>query len=281
MIATDTKPTESMKKTSDPKRFEQSHPVEVFVLAGARSSGDALAEAHGVPSKAHIQVAGQSMISRVLDAIGQSKWTDAITIIGIKDPELLQRGEDWPPVTLTAGADGPAASVFGALKSESGKEPVLVTTCDHALLSPAMIDTFVEQSLGSEADLTVALARRETIEAQHPDTKRTYLRFGDGEYSSCNLFCLVTPKAQRVVEFWRDAEEDRKRPWRIAWRFGVGTALRLLIGRPSLNRAFAILSKRLGVTIRPVVLPFAEAAIDVDTEQDLAMVERILRARAE
>ena len=91
---------------------------------------------------------------------------------------------------------------------------------------------------------------------------------------------MVTPKAQRVVEFWRDAEEDRKRPWRIAWRFGIWTALRLLIGRPSLDRAFSILSKRLGVTICPVILPFGEAAIDVDTVQDLAMVEQILKARA-
>ncbi len=280
MIATDTKPTESMKKTSETGRKEPSQPVEVFVLAGARSSGDPLAEAHDVPSKAHIQVAGQSMISRVLSALGQSSRTDGITIIGIKEHEPLQADEGWPPVTLAAGADGPAASVYGALREEPGKEPVLVTTCDHALLTPEMIDAFAKQSVESGADLTLALARRETIEAQHPETKRTYLRFGDGAYSSCNLFCIVTPKAHRVVEFWRDAEEDRKRPWRIAWRFGIGTALRLLIGRPNLDHAFAILSKRLGVTIRPVVLPFAEAAIDVDTLQDLAMVEQILRARS-
>ena len=281
MIATDTKPTESMKKTSDTERTEQFQRVNVFVLAGARSSGDVLAEAYGVPSKAHIQVAGQSMISRVLSAVSESTQTDQITIIGIQDSDALQKEEHCPPVTIAPGADGPAASVFGALRSAPDQEPVLVTTCDHALLSPEMVNTFLERSTGSDADLTVALARRETIEAQHPDTKRTYLRFGEGEDSSCNLFCIVTPTAQRVVEFWRDAEEDRKRPWRIAWRFGIVTALRLLIGRPSLDRAFSILSKRLGVTIRPIVLPFAEAAIDVDTEQDLAMVEQILRARVE
>ena len=280
MSAIDTKPTESMKKTSKMDRAEQSQRVDVFVLAGARSSGDALAEAHNVPSKAHIHVAGQSMISRVLNAVSQGKQTNGIKVIGIKDHETLQADEEWPSVTFAEGAEGPAASVFGALRSAPGKEPVLVTTCDHALLTPEMIDTFVGQSTGSEADLTVALARRETIEADYPDTKRTHLRFGDGEYSSCNLFCLVTPKAQSVVEFWRDAEEDRKRPWRIAWRFGIGTALRLLLGRPKLDQVFAILSKRLGVTIRAVVLPFAEAAIDVDTVQDLAMVEQILKARA-
>lgn len=281
MIATDTKPTVSMKKTSETGRTERSQRVDVLVLAGARASGDALAEAHNVPSKAHIQVAGQSMISRVLNALNQSARANEITIIGIKDHEDLQEKEVWPPVDFAPGENGPAASVFRALALRPERDPVLVTTCDHALLSRDMIDDFLARSTRSGADLTVALARRETIEAQHPDTKRTYLRFGDGEYSSCNLFCIATPKANRVVEFWRDAEKDRKQPWRIAWRFGVGTALRLLVGRPSLERAFATLSKRLDVTICPIILPFAEAAIDVDTPQDLAMVERILKERTE
>ena len=114
MIATDTKPTESMKKTSESVQAENFRPVEVFVLAGARSSGDALAEAHGVPSKAHIQVAGQSMISRVLNVVGRSVRTDTITIIGIKDHESLQNAEDWPSVNIAPGAEGPAASVLRA-----------------------------------------------------------------------------------------------------------------------------------------------------------------------
>lgn len=253
--------------------------VDAFVLAGARTTGDALADAHDVPSKAHIPIAGKAMISRVLQALSQSARTDEVTVIGMQDHEELAKDEDWPRVEIAPGREGPAASVFHNLKNRKKKGPVLVTTCDHALLTAEMVDTFVQQSVLSGMDLTVALARRETIEASHPETKRTYLRFGDGEFSSCNLFCIVSPAAHKVVEFWRDAEKDRKRPWRIAWRFGVVTALRVLVGRPALDQVFAILSQRLGVSIRPIVLPFAEAAIDVDTAQDLAMVERILLER--
>ncbi|MEM7494443.1 MAG: MobA-like NTP transferase domain containing protein, partial [Pseudomonadota bacterium] len=104
----------------------------------------------------------------------------------------------------------------------------------------------------------------------------TYLRFGDGDYSSCNLFCLMSPAAGDVVKFWQRAEQDRKRPWRIAWRFGIVSALRLLVGRPHLDQVFAIVSRRLSVDVKPIVLPFAEAAIDVDTEEDLTLVERSL-----
>lgn len=279
MIVTDTKPTGSMKRPSEPHAVESSERAAVFVLAGARASGDALAEAHGVPSKAHIKIAGRSMISRVLEAVSESEHTDGITVIGLEGHQKLSSDETWPSVTHVDAADGPAASVSRALNADPWSRPVLVTTCDHALLSAAMIDAFLSGSIASQAELTVGLARRADIEARYPDVARTYLRFGDGAYSSCNLFCLNAPAAQQVVEFWRSAEQDRKRPWRIAWRFGVIAALRILIGRPGIEQVFAIVSRRLGVEIRPVILPFAEAAIDVDTAADLALVERILLER--
>lgn len=279
MIVTDTKPTGSMRRRSESHASEAVRPVQAFVLAGARASGDALAEARGVPSKAHIKIAGTSMVSRVLNALSASAYTDEITLIGIEDHQTLQSDEVWPRVRFVDGADGPASSVNHALNTTNISGPVLVTTCDHALLTAAMINSFLSDSVASGAELTVALARRDDIEAQHPDVTRTYLRFGDGEYSSCNLFCLNAPAAQKVVQFWRSAEQDRKRPWRIAWRFGVIAALRILVGRPSLEQVFAIVSRRLGVEIRPVILPFAEAAIDVDTAEDLALVERILLER--
>ena len=253
--------------------------VQAFVLAGARASGDALAEAHGVPSKAHIKVAGRSMISRVLDTLANSASDPQITIVGLEGADSLEQAEAWPKSRRSPGADGPAASVHGALERSEDTYPVLVTTCDHALLTPDIVNHFVRDSMASSADLTVALARRSDIEAAYPDVHRTYLKFGDAHYSSCNLFCLMTPAAKDVVSFWRAAEEDRKSPWRIAWRFGIVRALRLLIGRPPLAGVFEIVSGRLGVDIQPVVLPFADAAVDVDTPEDLALVERVIAER--
>ncbi|MDJ0919929.1 MAG: nucleotidyltransferase family protein [Henriciella sp.] len=269
-----------MKKRSKTLAPEPPRSVETFVLAGARATGDPLAEAHGVSSKAHITVAGTSMIGRVLDAVSQSAQAGDVTVIGLLDYDNLQITEAWPSARFVDGEDGPAASVDRALGGTPMSEPFLVTTCDHALLTPMIVDKFLRDSTTSNADLTVALARRADIEARYPDANRTYLKFGDGDYSSCNLFCLLTPAAREVVKFWQAAEQDRKRPWRIAWRFGVIRALRLLIGRPDLDQVFAIISGRLGVNIRPVVLPFADAAIDVDKPEDLTLVERVLSERS-
>lgn len=264
-----------MKKRSD----QMATTISAFVLAGARAEGDALATAQAVPSKAYVRVAGQTMLGRVLSALQSSGTVDRTTVIGLPDHVDGAKDEVWPDFIRVQGAEGPAASVAGALETTGERFPVLVTTCDHALLTSDMVETFLQKTETLGADLTVALAPREVIEAQYPDVSRTYIRFGDGAYSSCNLFCLNTDAATSVVEFWQSAESDRKRPWRIAWRFGLLNALRLLIGRPSVDRAFAIISKRLGVSVRPVILPFADAAVDVDTPEDLALVERILSER--
>jgi hypothetical protein len=41
-----------------------------------------------------------------------------------------------------------------------------------------------------------------------------------------------------------------------------------------------MLSKRLGARVSPIILPFAEAAIDVDKPGDLRLVRDIYAARA-
>ncbi|MEE4462085.1 MobA-like NTP transferase domain containing protein, partial [Azotobacter chroococcum] len=83
-----------------------------------------------------------------------------------------------------------------------------------------------------------------------------------------------------LATFWRQVEQERKRPWRvIAGALGPLATLRYLLGRLTLEQALAQLSRKLGVKIGAVVLPFAEAAIDVDSRADLDLVERILAQR--
>ncbi|MDZ4096075.1 MAG: nucleotidyltransferase family protein [Paracoccaceae bacterium] len=257
-------------------------PVQPVVLAGARAGGDPLCRSEGVVSKAVIRIADKPMLARVLTALAASRASLPAHVIGLDAATLALAADGIPSLPVMAKGQGPAASLLAALDGQIAP-PLLVTTCDHALLTPAMIDNFLAQSIASGADLTVGLAERATIEAAYPETRRTYLRLGGAELSGCNLFYLATPQAASVLRFWQDAERDRKKPWRIAWRFGPLTALRILlarlIGRPGPDAVFALLSRALGVRVQPVILPFAEAAIDVDSPGDLTLVREILARR--
>lgn len=254
--------------------------VSALVLAGARASGDALAIAHGVESKALLDIAGKPMLSRVLNALTQSGCVGRTPYVCGLNPDLLaQASAGIASQEARSVAGGPAASLAGAI--EGGVPlPLLVTTCDHALLTAEMADHFVTEAIRGGADLTIGLAAKETIQARYPDTRRTYIPFGGSPMSGCNLFFIATPEALKVIQFWRQAEQDRKKPLHIAWRFGPATALRLLIGRPDARKAFKLISNRLGARIGMVDMPFAEAAIDVDTQADLDLVRSILASEA-
>ena len=55
--------------------------------------------------------------------------------------------------------------------------------------------------------------------------------------------------------------------------------LRYRLGMLSLEEALAKLSKRLGLRVRAVILPYANAAIDVDSIADLELVNGFLDDR--
>src|SRR5205085_5052330 len=108
-------------------------------------------------------------------------------------------------------------------------------------------------------DLTAGLARAETILSSYPDASRTFLRFGTDRVSGCNLFGLLTPAALKAVAFWQSLEPLRKKPWRLVAAFGPLALLRFASGSLSLDQAFEVGSQRIGMTARPVIMPFAEA----------------------
>jgi len=119
------------------------------------------------------------------------------------------------------------------------------------------------------------------LRAAYPSTTRTYLRFRDGGYSGANLFAFRSQQAHRAAEFWVKAESFRKQPWKLARAFGPMTLLLFALRRLRFEAALERASRAIGCRIRAVLLPFAEAAIDVDRPSDLALAEEILSARGE
>jgi hypothetical protein len=56
--------------------------------------------------------------------------------------------------------------------------------------------------------------------------------------------------------------------------------LRFFTGKMNLERAFSVASRRIGIIARPILLPFADAAVDVDKPADKELAEEILAKRA-
>ena len=256
-------------------------PFTAIIMAADRNPDDPVTRAAGVSCKALTPVGGIPMVLRVLNALEESLEVGPRLLCGPPRPLLeqaavLKSGVDAGDYGWTASRDSPSASAAAAMEQIPDSQPVLLTTADHALLSSQIIDYFCGQARIADCDLVVALAPHELVATAWPGVQRTRLRFSDKDYCSCNLFAFMTPRARAITGFWRRVESQRKQPWRVIGILGWWPVLKYLFGRLSLQEALARISGRLEMKIGVVILPFPDAAVDVDSENDWRLVEQIL-----
>jgi hypothetical protein len=235
--------------------------ARALVLAGARPEADPAAAYAGVSHKALIRLAGEPLLARVV-------------AVSATDPQVTALAAELGCEVLAAEA-GPSLSALRGV--EALGTPVLLTTSDHALLQAEWVAQFLDDA--PDADVSVLLARREVVEQAAPGTRRTYLKFADGDWSGCNLFLVRSERGLGAIRLWREIEADRKRPWRIIRRLGPLTLARYLAGRLTLAEALRRLGALCGAQVAAVPSRFGLAAVDVDKPADVDLVRRIVAER--
>lgn len=251
-----------------------------LLLAGQRPGPDPLATHFNQRWKAQVPVAGEAMLSRVARTLLASEGIARIVVLAQEPSVLFTDDCAWlatePRVGTAISSAGIAVSVAALAGTEAAPWPVLVTTADHPLLTPAMVAAMLA---GSTEDVNVGVVERRTLLAAYPDNRRTWLRFAGGAWTGANLFAFRHARARAALEAWSAVERDRKKALKLLWHFGPALALRAVTRTISLAGALKRVGHRLGCSARPVALPFAEAGIDVDKPSDHALAERILAAR--
>ena len=248
-----------------------------IVLAGQRPGPDMLAQHFALERKALVPVRGEPMICHVVRTLHMSPHIGTIIILS-QDAEHLRSAVDAAGgAILVESQNSISLSIKAQAETLGFSSPLLVTTADHPLLTVEMIDEFVRHADG---DVAVAMVERQTMLKQFPDAQRTWLRFSDGAWSGANLFALTTQKSSFALELWADAEQDRKKAWRLFLHFGLFLAIRALTRTIGLHQAMERAGKRLGLDAQLVPMSDPVAAIDVDKLSDHVLAEKILTERA-
>jgi GTP:adenosylcobinamide-phosphate guanylyltransferase len=260
------------------------NPQQAFtalVLAADRGPDDPVARSAGVPCKSLTPIAGIPMVFRVIHALETSREVNEINLCG--PPEsIVNQTADLADLIAAGNAKWyanlatPSASAYHVLQRLPEEVPVLLTTADHALLNTRIVDHFCSHARNTGCDVVAGIARHEVVTQAYPETQRTSTRLADGAYCGCNLFAFLTPRARLAADFWRQVENQRKNPLRVIRVLGWTAVLRFVMGRLSLMEALDRISHRLGFKAGAVILPFAEAAVDVDSVSDLELVEKIV-----
>jgi len=263
---------------SSPQRFA------ALVLAADRTNKDPITQHTGAACKAFAPVDGIPMVIRVLDTLAACDLITTVILCGPPEslhmhcPELKLRIASGQ-VTWIPNLDSPSRSAESGLSQIPSDTPVLLTTADHALLTPDMVQSFLRSSLAIQGDATVGLVRQQDIAAAFPGSKRTVIRLRDGGFCGCNLFTF-NPQGRALIRFWRQAEDLRKRPWRlIAQVLGFRMVLSYLFGFLTLQKGLQAVSEKSEVKIQGIMLDDPRAGVDVDKVEDLVLAESILKKK--
>ncbi|HEB77148.1 MAG TPA: MobA-like NTP transferase domain containing protein [Methylothermaceae bacterium] len=251
-----------------------------IVLAADRSPPDPVAQISGAPCKSLTPLAGKPLLFRVTEALNQCRSVERIVVCGPQ--ETLWRRLTLPhhdkPLVWVPPAPSPSLSAWRGLEQIPGDMPALLTTADIAFPKAETFDDFCRQAAGGGADVAVGVVPLQLVTERFPEVRRTALKFSDGPFCTCNLFAFLTPKGRELVRFWRRLEQERKRPWRMIRQLGIGLLLRYWFGRLNTAQVADRVERLLGVRVRFVILTDPEAAVDIDTPEDLALAQRWLKS---
>ncbi len=257
-----------------------------IVLAGKRNENDPVASIFGHKYKALVPLMGRPMIAYAVDALRASSSVGDIHVVFDGEEELfascskLKDELDAANVKVVATAKSICQSIIKAIEETGSQFPYLVTTADHALLIPEVVDYFCAQAEHLKG-FGAGFVEEKFIKAMHPESKRTYLPFKDTRLSGANLFAVMSQDSVKVLEFWKSVENERKSPWKLFKAFGFFNLVGLMLRQYSVKSAFRRASRVVGVEAVAIKLPYAEAAIDVDSPRDYMQVTKILESRSE
>lgn len=257
--------------------------VTALVMAGKRSGTlDPLAARAGVSQKSVVPVYGKPMIEHVIAALAMCDRVGEIRVIAHEPDEiaaipLVAQLQGEGRLVFRPGAFNLVDSVFSG--AEGGGFPLLITTSDNCLVTAEGYAEFVDKALAAKAGAAAALARKEDVIAADPVGQKKFYEFTDGGYSNCNTYWIGSAEALGAAEIMRTGGQFVKYPSRIAKAFGVMNLIRFYFGWGDKDKLFALISKRFGYKLVPVVLSNGEFAIDVDEERSFGVTEKLLARR--
>lgn len=255
-----------------------------FVIMAAQRTGvvNPLAEAAGVSHKCLVEIDGVTLIERTLSAVIDSGLASRVTISIENDAPLKSVGyvrglTDAGVVRVVRSADNIFGSVAAAL-SDDTDFPAIITTADNVLFTPEMLAYFCD---GAEAfDACAGMASKETLFSKYPGGQKRFHRFKDGEFTNCNIFAIMNPKALQAAEIFKSGGQFLKASrLKLIAAFGIFNALAYKNAWFNRDEAFSRIGKRFDLNVGVVEMPYAEAPIDVDNERTLGFATDILKAR--
>ena len=248
--------------------------INAVVLAGGPPD-DVAALQPDAPNKAFVRVGGVALVTRVLQQLRASTSIGRIVVVS------PQRTEGDPALALADERRDDGVKIRQSLRNGLDGFPpdelVLVSASDLPVLTVASIDDFVAHAASIDPDLGYGCLEKRVHEASFPEVPHTWARLRDGTYCGGGFIAMKPRVMNELERFIERLGAARKNPLRLASLFGWDMMARFAFARLSIASAERRASEVLGATVRAIVSPYAETAVNVDRVSDVELAERLLR----
>jgi len=254
--------------------------VNAVVLAGGPQDDVALLQP-GAPNKAFVEIAGVTLVGRVLAALRATPQVDRIVVVA--PPEMRGHRDLAGAGELRPDGVRITESLRNGLAGFAPDDDLLIAASDLPVLTVPATEDFITRVEALDADVVYGCVEKGVHLQSFPDVPHTWARMRDGTFCGGGIFAMKPRALPLLDRFLEGLGAARKHPIKLARFFGVDMMLRFALGRLSIAQAEARASKILGAPVRALVSPYAETGVNVDRVGDVALAQRLVaqgRARS-
>ena len=251
----------------------------VIVAGGRLTTEDPLYPYTWGKPKALLDIAGRAMLDYVLAALQSAQHIENVIVVGLDEGDGAELQPARPLIFLQDEGSivkNIRAGIAWLQIHCPGSEEVLLSTGDIPLITGAIVDSFVESCQPFDHLVYYNVVKRETMERSFPNSNRTFVKLKGLEVAGGDLVLAQKRIADTNQQLWEALTDARKHPWRLARIVGASTLLKLLLRQLSLDEAQQAADRMLGATVKVLISPYPEVAMDVDNPYQVEYLRRKL-----
>jgi molybdopterin-guanine dinucleotide biosynthesis protein A len=247
--------------------------MDAVVLAGGPPD-DVAEQQLGAPNKAFVDIAGQTLIERVVRALRNAPSIGRIVVVA------PQNAWERPGAADADERRSDGVRITDSLRNGLAGFPpdaiVLVVASDLPVLTREAIDDFVRSARELDADVAYGCVEKNVHLQRFPEVPHTWARLRDGTYCGGGMVAIKPRALPNLERFIERLGKARKHPIRLASLFGFDMLVKFATGSLTIAEAERRGSDLLGAPVRALVSAFPETGVNVDRVSDVDLARRLV-----